>query len=115
MRRRQFLGLAAVLGGSFALPLGCGGNEGDDTAPSDNGRDGATGADSGGPPPGDDAATGAEAATDATAKKNGTAIVIGSGFGGAISALRLGEAGVKTIVLERGKRWDIKPTFDTFC
>ena len=37
------------------------------------------------------------------------ALVIGSGFGGAVSALRLGEAGVKTIVLERGKRWDVVP------
>ena len=30
------------------------------------------------------------------------AIVIGSGFGGAVAALRLGEAGVRTVVLERG-------------
>ena len=32
-------------------------------------------------------------------------IVIGSGFGGAVSACRLAEAGVKTLVLERGRRW----------
>ena len=32
-------------------------------------------------------------------------IVIGSGFGGAVSACRLAEAGAKTLVLERGKRW----------
>lgn len=32
-------------------------------------------------------------------------IVIGSGFGGAVSACRLAEKGVKTLVLERGKRW----------
>lgn len=47
------------------------------------------------------------------------AIVIGSGFGGAVAALRLGEAGVDTIVLERGRRWTIKDpsrdaTFSTF-
>lgn len=33
------------------------------------------------------------------------ALIIGSGFGGAVTALRLGEAGISTIVLEQGKRW----------
>ena len=33
-------------------------------------------------------------------------IVIGSGFGGAVSACRLAEAGDRVIVLERGRRWD---------
>lgn len=47
------------------------------------------------------------------------AIVIGSGFGGAVSALRLGKAGVETLVLERGRRWQIEDpttnaTFATF-
>lgn len=37
------------------------------------------------------------------------AVVIGSGFGGAISALRLAEARVDTTVLERGQRWPIDP------
>lgn len=37
------------------------------------------------------------------------AIVIGSGFGGAISALRLAQAGVQTTVLERGQDWPIDP------
>ncbi|WP_211116545.1 hypothetical protein [Glycomyces buryatensis] len=34
------------------------------------------------------------------------AIVIGSGYGAAVSALRLGEAGVQTTVLEMGRLWD---------
>ena len=33
-------------------------------------------------------------------------IVIGSGFGGAITACRLAEANYKVLVLERGRRWD---------
>lgn len=35
------------------------------------------------------------------------ALVIGSGFGGAISAYRLSQAGIQTTVLERGNRWPI--------
>ncbi len=34
------------------------------------------------------------------------AIVIGSGFGGAIAACRLAERGYRVLVLERGRRWD---------
>lgn len=33
-------------------------------------------------------------------------VVIGSGFGGAVTACRLAEAGDRVIVLERGRRWD---------
>jgi cholesterol oxidase len=43
------------------------------------------------------------------------AIVIGSGFGGAVASLRLGEAGIETVVLERGRRWPITAAGDTFC
>lgn len=43
------------------------------------------------------------------------AVVIGSGFGGSVAALRLGEAGVDTVVLERGRRWPIRPDGNTFA
>ncbi|WP_067825554.1 GMC oxidoreductase [Nocardia inohanensis] len=42
------------------------------------------------------------------------AIVIGSGFGAAVTALRLGEAGVRTTVLERGSRWPNDPNREIF-
>lgn len=88
--------VVACGGGSEAANEG----DGDGSAGNNEGGEGesdAAGGGDGGPP------------------KKGVAIVIGSGFGGAVSALRLGEAGVETIVLERGRRWDIKPTNDTFC
>jgi cholesterol oxidase len=34
------------------------------------------------------------------------AIVIGSGFGGAVTSCRMAEAGMRVLVLERGRRWD---------
>ncbi|WP_433758211.1 GMC oxidoreductase [Nocardia sp. CA-135398] len=42
------------------------------------------------------------------------AIVIGSGFGGAITALRLSESGTQVAVLERGSRWPNDPWRDIF-
>jgi cholesterol oxidase len=43
------------------------------------------------------------------------AVVIGSGFGGAVAALRLGQAGIDTVVIERGRRWPIRDDGDTFA
>jgi len=48
-----------------------------------------------------------------------SALVIGSGFGGAVAALRLGQAGIETVVIERGRSWEITDpsingTFTTF-
>ncbi len=39
-------------------------------------------------------------------KKNWDAIVVGSGFGGSVSALRLAEKGLKVLVIEKGKRYE---------
>jgi cholesterol oxidase len=43
------------------------------------------------------------------------AVVIGTGFGGSVAALRLGEAGIDTVVLERGRRWPIRADGNTFA
>ncbi|WP_343243678.1 GMC oxidoreductase [Streptomyces sp. SID13726] len=43
------------------------------------------------------------------------AVVIGSGFGGGVTALRLAQADVPTLVLERGMRWPTGPDATTFC
>ena len=37
------------------------------------------------------------------------AVVIGSGFGGAVAACRLAQAGLSVAVLERGRRYDLNP------
>jgi cholesterol oxidase len=43
------------------------------------------------------------------------AVIIGSGFGGAVAALRLASAGIQCTVLERGSRWPIPdPKRDIF-
>ncbi|MBT2385292.1 GMC oxidoreductase [Streptomyces sp. ISL-11] len=41
-------------------------------------------------------------------------VIIGSGLGGSITAFRLAEAGIRNVVLERGRRWPITPTGNTF-
>jgi len=41
-------------------------------------------------------------------------IVIGSGFGGAITGCRLAEAGYQVLILERGRRWSHDETHDNF-
>jgi cholesterol oxidase len=42
------------------------------------------------------------------------AVVVGSGFGGSVAALRLARAGVRTLVLERGRWWTSHPADETF-
>lgn len=41
-------------------------------------------------------------------------IVIGTGFGGGVTALRLAQAGVPVLMLERGLRWPTGPNAETF-
>ncbi len=41
-------------------------------------------------------------------------MIIGSGFGGAVTALRLAEQGIHAVMLERGKRWPLTQAQNTF-
>lgn len=41
-------------------------------------------------------------------------MIIGSGFGGAVTALRLAEQGIRAVMLERGRRWPVTREQDTF-
>ncbi len=45
-------------------------------------------------------------AAEPDAVDSAPAIVIGSGYGGAVAALRLGQAGIRTLVLEMGRLWN---------
>jgi cholesterol oxidase len=58
----------------------------------------------------------AQAAENADYAEYAPAVVIGSGYGAAVAALRLGQAGVQTLVLEMGALWDT-PASDgkVFC
>jgi choline dehydrogenase-like flavoprotein len=60
-------------------------------------------------------ATPARAATVPTTQVTARAVVVGTGFGGGVTALRLGQAGVPTLVLERGLRWPTGPNSNTFA
>ena len=41
-------------------------------------------------------------------------IVIGSGFGGSVAALRLTQAGKKTLMFEMGKQYTVSPVSNVF-
>lgn len=45
-------------------------------------------------------------AVEPAAVDNAPAIVVGSGYGAAVAALRLGQAGIRTLVLEMGRLWN---------
>ncbi|MEV4282288.1 GMC family oxidoreductase N-terminal domain-containing protein [Actinoplanes xinjiangensis] len=61
------------------------------------------------------AAVAAAPALNVPALRGRTAIVIGSGFGGAVAAYRLARAGLTVTVIERGRRWDLNANGTTFC
>ncbi|MDW4906817.1 GMC oxidoreductase [Streptomyces sp. ADMS] len=55
-------------------------------------------------------------AVEPAAVESAPAIVIGSGYGGAVAALRLGQAGIRTLVIEMGRLWNTAgPDGKIFC
>lgn len=55
-------------------------------------------------------------AVEPAAVDNAPAIVVGSGYGSSVAALRLGQAGIRTIVIEMGRLWNTAgPDGKVFC
>ncbi|WP_457033515.1 GMC oxidoreductase [Kitasatospora sp. P5_F3] len=61
------------------------------------------------------AGAGATRAAAADGPERVGALVIGSGYAGAVAARLLASAGIRSVVLERGRRWPITAAHDTFC
>src|SRR5262249_34754031 len=97
LTRRRFLDLS-IAAGLGALDLHCS----DNSAPPVRGMDA-----------GSDGSDGGSVADGGTITTR--VLIIGSGFGGAVAALRLAQAGISSVMLERGKRWPITSTYDTFA